>query len=278
MKTARRPILRAPSRLLAFACMGWVAVPHASIARDNELAIRTGQEIGVTVSSYKYDEPSIMSIKANKIGIDYTGTYALRPDWPERSSGWFLRGDLRYASGKGDYDSPTSGSINDRPDWYYEIRGLFGKEYEWDDHTLAPYVGLGYRYLFNDLRGVTSTGNRGYRRESNYYTLPIGIVHRTLLSSSNRLTTTFEYSPLLRGRQVSKLSDSTATLPDISNTQRHGHGLRIGMMLDIGPWSIGPSFVLWRIKDSDPKTLPTRVVAEPANDTYELGIKGAFRF
>ena len=259
--------------VVALACC-LTAAP--ALAQRTDLATRTGNELGVSVSSYKYNEPGFMSIKANKIGFDYSGTYALNSEWPNQSKGWFLRGDARYATGKGDYSSGASGNLNGRTDWYYEIRGLIGKDFDLGSYTLSPYAGLGYRHLYNDLRGVTSTGAAGYRRESDYTTLPIGVTHKMILSNQSQLHTTLEYIQLLRGRQDSKLTDSNPATPDVSLRQHSGYGLRLGTMVKYDTWSVGPILTLWRIKQSDIGGTPP--VAEPKNDTYEFGIKAAYRF
>lgn len=247
-----------------------------ALAQRAELATKTGNEIGVTVSGYKYTEPGLISIKAIKSGFDYSGTYAIGSEWPNRSSGWFGRGDLRFATGKGDYSSDLSGTLNDRPDWYYEVRGLIGKDFYFADYTLSPYAGLGYRYLFNDLRGVSSTGVPGYRRESKYFTLPVGVIHKMNLANQAQLVTTVEYSHLIRGRQEAKLSDSNPATQDVGLTQRSGYGLRLGTMVRFARWSVGPSLILWRIKESD--RINGGLTFEPRNNTYEFGVKVAYNF
>jgi len=273
--------------LTALACC-LTALP--ALAQAADLATKTGNELGVSVSGYKYTEPGNMSIKATKIGFDYSGTYAIGSEWPNHSKGWFVRGDLRYATGKGDYDSGASGSLNARPDWYYEVRGLLGKDFHFGDYTLSPYAGLGYRYLYNDLRGATSTGARGYRRESNYTTLPIGVIHKMGLANQAQLLTTVEYSYLIRGQQDSTFSDlvgfsGVVAAQDARTPQRHGYGLRLGMSYQVAQWSVGPFVHYWNIGVSD-TALVTRAVfgsvtlpvVEPANKTTEYGIRGVYRF
>ena len=259
--------------VMALACC-LTALP--ALAQRAELATRTGNEIGVTASSYKYTEPGNIAIKAAKVGFDYSGTYAIGSEWPNRSDGWFVRGDMRFATGKGDY-SGISGTLNNRPDWYYEIRGLIGKDFRFGDYTLSPYAGLGYRYLFNDLRGVTSTGAGGYRRESNYTTIPVGVTHKMNLSNQAQLLTTAEYSFLARGRQESKLSDANPAIQDVSHTQRSGYGLRLGTMVRFATWSVGPSLILWHIKESD-RASNAPLTVEPRNNTYEIGVKALYHF
>lgn len=256
-------------------------VAGVACAQDNALATKTGQEIGVTLSDYKYSESGV-SVKAAKLGIDYTGTYAV-------SDGWFVQGELRYADGKAKYNG--TGTKTGLPDWYYEIRGLVGKDFSFGDYTLSPYAGLGYRYLFDDFRGTTSTGAAGYRRESNYYTLPIGVNHRTKLSNNAQVLTTIEYDYLIRGRQETKLSDAVGyngitALQDASNPQHKGYGWRLSSMYQVDTWSIGPYLTLWHINDSDKVSVTgtvlgvtgTAQVWEPTNNTTEVGIKASYRF
>ena len=265
--------LRKAMSVTALACC---LTPLPALAQRADLATKTGNEVGVTASSYKYTEPGNMSIKATKIGFDYSGTYAIGSEWPNRSAGWFLRGDLRYATGKGDYSSGASGSLNDRPDWYYEVRGLVGKDFDFGDYTLSPYAGLGYRHLFNDLRGVSSTGARGYRREIDYTTLPVGVIHKMNLANQKQLLTTLEYSRLIRGQVDAKLSDALPATADVSLKQRNGYGLRLGAMVRFATWSVGPSLIWWRIKESDRAN--AGIIFEPSNNTYEFGVKAVYHF
>lgn len=100
---------------------------------------------------------------------------------------WFIRLDGRYANGDADYESSGTGSNDNLTDWYTEIRALFGTDYTLNDFVLAPYSGLGYRYLFNDLRGDSSSGAIGYRRESEYFYLPLGVIQRVALDEGSQL-------------------------------------------------------------------------------------------
>ncbi len=141
-----------------------------------------------------------MSLKGSKLGLDLQTTKVLEDEQ-------FIRGELRYAIGLVDYNSYRTGSATGDPDWYIEARGLVGKDWAANDAVLAAYTGIGYRFLFNDGRGITSTGNWGYRRESSYFYLPIGITHRVALPDQARLVSTLEYDHLLAGKQISRLSD-----------------------------------------------------------------------
>ena len=245
-------------------------------AQDHGLATKMAIDLSATLTHYEYKEPGLATIKGVKVGFDVSGTYVFGSQWPDRNKGWFVRGDLRYATGKTDYSSGISGSIDNLKDWYYEVRGVIGKDFDQGSYVLAPYVGLGYRHLENDLRGVSTTGARGYRRESNYTTLPIGVVHKMKLSSQVQLHTTLEYSHLLRGQQEAKLSDVGLAFTDVSLRQRKGYGLRLGTMAKFDQWSVGPMVSVWRIKASEIGGTPP--VFEPKNNTVEFGIKAAYHF
>ncbi len=218
-----------------------------------------------------------MSLKGSKLGLDLQTTKVLEDEQ-------FIRGELRYAIGLVDYNSYRTGSATGDPDWYIEARGLVGKDWAANDAVLAAYTGIGYRFLFNDGRGITSTGNWGYRRESSYFYLPIGITHRVALPDQARLVSTLEYDHLLAGKQISRLSDGGVGYSDIKNSQTSGHGLKWSIMYEKGYWAIGPYAHYWNIGQSDivpeiKNGLPTgRGLLEPKNNTTEFGLKASQKF
>ena len=210
-----------------------------------------------------------MSSKGMKMGLDLRAATVLQK---ER----FIRGDLRYAFGTVDYNG--SGSAKGELDLYIEIRGLVGRDFQADAAVFSPYTGFGYRYLFNDARGITSTGNWGYRRESNYFYLPIGIIHRMTLDNHARLESTVEYDHLLRGKQISRLSDGGIGYGDVTNTQNSGYGMKLGVMYQKNIWAIGPYAHYWNIGKSDTVNvyqigIPVSAGWEPENNTIEFGLK-----
>lgn len=245
------------------------------------------QEIGLAVSNYKYEEKDLMSLKAVKAGIDYSVKFSL-------ASGWFIKGDARYAYGDADYNSNRTGSADGESDWYTEWRLTSGYDFALDSHTLSPYVGLGYRYLFNDGRGLTSTGHVGYRRESRYVYLPLGLRHTMVLSAQSRLVNTVEYDRLLQGRQRTVLSDTEGyygwlDVGDVTNKQKRGYGVRLSSMYHMRGWSLGPYASYWKIAESEEASnesthsaLPGFVIirywVEPANTTREAGFKVSYTF
>jgi len=203
-----------------------------------------------------------MKLKATKLGLDFSSTYAPGAKWPNMSDAWFYKAQLSYYSGKADYTSPISGNLNNTPHWYYEVRALMGKDIDMGSYMLSPYVGFGYRHLFNNL---------SYDRISNYTTLPLGLTHKVSLADQSQLHTTLEYMHLLSGEQRVKLGNQTFNLD-----QRSGYGIRLDVTRRFSTWSLGPSLTYWHLGQSE-VGYPTPLY-EPKNNTLEIGLKGAYRF
>ncbi|MBI4997147.1 MAG: outer membrane beta-barrel protein [Rhodocyclales bacterium] len=261
-----------------------------AVAAENSTADGISQEIGISASSYKYVEDNFMSLKGPLLGIDYGVRFAV-------SDGGFVKGDVRYSRGKVDYESEGTGTADNNTTWYLETRLLAGYDFALGSHTLGPYTGLGFRYLYHDGRGTTSTGAIGYRRESRYTYLPLGLAHRWTFSEHMKLTTTIEYDYLLEGRQTSELNDGAGqvTTPTgtvvsaqpLKNDQSHGHGWRASVMLQFGNWKMGPYANYWRLSTSEPDdaylvdntgNVWILTGVEPKNKTTEAGFKAHYLF
>lgn len=223
-----------------------------------------------------------MSTKGDKFGIGHAGALPLDGDW-------FIKDDVRFVNGRVDYVG--SGFQAGVPDWYVEARGLLGQDFQFGSAMYSPYVGFGYRYLFNDLRGYSSSGAIGYRRESNYFYIPVGVTHRFALQDSAVLATTVEFDHLLSGRQVTRISDLVGhsgytSAFDIRNAQSSGFGFRADVMYEMDDLAFGPFLTIWRISQSDSVLQPiTRngmtnwyYFSEPENRTSEFGLRMRFRF
>ncbi len=233
---------------------------------------QSGNEFGVSLGSYRYEEPGLMSLQGVKGGFDLRTTKA----YPNRRT--FLRGELRYAGGTVDYTSNGTGSSSGEPDWYIEGRAMIGNDWLLTNAAFSTYVGLGYRFLMNDGRGITSTGAAGYRRTSTYIYLPVGISYRTWLKSGNKIVGTFEYDNLLSGNQFTKLSDTGLGYSDLDSKQNDGYGMKLRLSYVTPRWSVGPYLHYWNIADSEIKSryrygVPDGyVVWEPHNRTMEIGL------
>jgi hypothetical protein len=255
-----------------------LSAPNMACAEPSTLKTQTGNDIGLSLSYYQYQEPGIMSLKGLKIGMDL---HIVKVS--EERDNLIFRGDLRYAFGTVDYSSETTGSASGNPDMYIEARGLVGKDWVIKEAVFSPYAGFGYRFLFNDGRGVSSTGFGGYRRESNYFYLPIGAIYRTALNNQARLESTLEYDLLLAGTQVSSLSDVPG-YSDVTNDQGSGYGLKLSVMYLKNKWVIGPYLHYWNIGESNvvpeiKNGTPTGLgLVEPNNNTVEFGFKVGQQF
>lgn len=237
------------------------------------LATPTGFTLGVQGSDYVYREPTLgVELSGSKLGITASYTKNESREFP------FIRFDVRYADGRLKYEG--SGTMNDVPDKNVETRMVFGKDFfPMGGYSMTPYVGLGYRYLHNDLRGTTSTGALGYRRTSHYTYLPFGLNMRFHPASGWILAPTAEFDVFLGGRQESRLSDTGLGFSDASNGQGKGYGYRASFFIEKGHIAFGPWMHYWRIQKSDLAEIGFGVADyEPKNWTREIGAELRYRF
>ena len=255
--------------LLAVALLA--AVSTTAVAETGEqpdpLLTRRGWEVGGQVSKYQYEEPDFAKLTGERVGA--VGAYTFIN--PNRIYG---RIDGRVSYGALKYEG--SGTMSDVPDWTFEVRAVIGRDYVVSENVaLSPYIGLGYRYLYDDLRGYTSTGAVGYRRYSHYFYAPVGMTLRMRTGDQWVIAPTLEYDAFLGGRQYSKLTDTNLGLSDALNKQRRGRGYRADLMLEKGRWAFGPWLRYWKIKDS---TRTGSGALEPANWTREYGLELRYRY
>jgi hypothetical protein len=241
-------------------------------ARESSLGTRTGLEGAFDFSHYRYEEPSLgMSLDGLKYGFDLDGTYKFS------GSNWFVNGDLRFAYGLSDYSG--SGAQKDNSEYLWDLRSTFGRDFFFSNVGLSPYTGLGYRFLYSDIRGLTDTLAVGYRRESQYVYLPMGVTTRfRLFNNNSRIAVNMEYDQFLFGNQRSFLTDTSLHNQDLENSQDSGYGLRGSVLYESGRWSVGPFFNYWNIDDSDVQCTDTICGLEPANETWEYGLRFGYRF
>jgi hypothetical protein len=235
----------------------------------DRLATRPGFEIGGQLASYDYQEPAFAEIKGNRLGLLGVGTVV--------SGGVFGRLDFRASYGSLDYRG--SGSLSGVPDLILETRAVAGFDWALGGATLSPYAGLGYRYLYNDLNGYSSTGQAGYRRYSNYLYAPVGATLRVGLDANWVLAPTAEYDFFIQGKQKSMLSDVNAAFSNVTNTQNNGYGYRVYLMFERDKLAVGPYLHYWHIQDSDLQPIGGGFSGlEPENFTREYGLELRYRF
>jgi len=258
--------------ILAAALFATIHTPVATQAGQRDaLLTKDGWDLGGQTATYHYEEPDFAKLTGERIGVvgAYAGTDA---------SHFYSRIDGRISYGSLIYEG--SGTQDNNPDWIAEVRAVVGKDYLVSDNVaLSPYVGLGYRYLFADGRGYTSTGAIGYRRYSRYFYVPVGLTLRIRAGDQWVIAPTVEYDAFIGGTQVTKLSDTGLGYADASNKQDDGYGYRVYLMAEHGPWSFGPWLQYWNIKDSDIVPIGFGLGAlEPANWTREYGLEFRYRF
>jgi hypothetical protein len=241
----------------------------AANSEEMHLCTQSDQSIGVGLSNYSYEEPQIMSLKAQKISLSYSNINALNGNKICTPDGWFGGGQLQVVVGNADYQSPISGSLTDTPNWYVNTQFRMGKDIGIGNDVFSPHIGLGFRVLYNDLR--TNDLRQGYRRSSSYFYMPFGLTHKTWLQNTHMLSTTFEYMHLLQGVQRASLSDQNPNAQNVRLKQPRGYGLSIETLLRAKDWSMGPVVSYWKVEQSNVSGVPA--IFEPANATLEIGFR-----
>lgn len=256
---------------LALIC-GAISAPPAFSQNAPALATRGGFEAGGQVSDYRYTEPGV-GVKIDGAQVGLRGAYTVPFE-----EVFFSRLEVRLAYGELRYSG--SGTADDQPNLIFEGRYLLGRDFHpGAGVALTPYSGLAYRYLYNDLRGTSSTGAVGYRRYSQYFYLPLGLSARFRAGDAWVVSPSLEYDVFLGGNQYSKLSDAGFGDPDVRNKQRKGAGYRANLIFNRGPLSFGPWVQFWRIKDSEiVRISATTGALEPENKTREAGLEFNYHF
>jgi Autotransporter beta-domain len=242
-------------------------------------------EAGPEISYFAYEEPHFAETRGFLLGI--AGSFTYHDSLMFKAEGRFSYGSLYYTS-------PVSGTMENRPDYIWEFRGLGGYDFSLQQGSiLTPYIGIGYRYLNDNSAGkVTSVGDLGYERESNYYYSPVGVKFNTNSKTGWSTETTAEYDIFWRGKQVSHLGDAIPGINDVDNSQKRGYGLRgsVAFKTKAGDldYAIEPFIRYWNIKDSEPALVfdATTLLCgatvceglEPANHSTEYGINFLVRF
>jgi hypothetical protein len=242
----------------------------AAVAQRDPLATRGGWEIGLQGSTYEYEEPNFALLEGERFGA--TGTVTLLGQEYLHS-----RIEARYSYAELDYTG--SGTLRDAPDHLFELRAIAGRDYRAGGVVWVPYAGLGYRFLYNDIRGITSTGQIGYRRKSRYYYVPLGVALRIPMGESWVMVPQLEYDAFANGKQRSYLGDTGLGLRNVTNKQNDGWGARAQLAFENRRWAIAIWTQYWDIKDSEIQPVGLGLIGlEPANTTRESGVELRYRF
>jgi hypothetical protein len=235
--------------------------------------------LGAEISNIKYKEPN-MEEKGMMYGV--VGSYAYHINKV------MLKAEGKLAYGQEDYDGVTWGgtplTLSGIPAYMLELRGLLGYDFTVKAITITPNLGIGYRWLQDNSQNKYSAG---YKRESNYFYIPISMEAVANLGSGWSLGANVEYDRFLWGIQKTYLSDVDPGNNDIENRQTSGYGFRgsisIAKKYEKVGFIIEPYIRYWNINDSEiePITYYGTIVnygIEPNNTSTEIGCKLAVTF
>jgi hypothetical protein len=255
----------------------WVASVSAQ-TQTSPLLEEKAFEAGLDVSYLTYNEPNVKT-KGMMYGL--TGSYTYH-------NNVMLKAELRAAYGGVEWNGTTlsgtrvtaSNSLN----LLGELRGLGGYDFPvLASSVLTPYLGIGLRYLNNDVLP------KPYERESYYIYSPLGVAFVTALGKGWFLGETAEYDYFWWGYQTSHPMDALPGLTgDIVVHQKNGYGLRGSVALEKKygqvAFKVGPYVNYWKVERLNPQTLPYAgsptgfVWQEPGNNSIEAGIRLIVKF
>ncbi len=277
--------------------------------------------ISYEIEDYQYREPGLMKVKSQPkqgASIVYTRRGLRSLDGDVSDDNTFASIEFRYMTGSGKYiggtvsydyethvETVTPFTYDGIDDYYMELGLRLGKVYnlgqEWD---IWPYFGGAWRHLTNHLE---QSGPGGYKRESTYWTLPLGFNVRYHQDPFDHeygwnVTLNAEFDWLLKGIQysgpmpnaVTDIYDNTYNLSGNSNRQNEGYGVRGSIKVEKSLGKVGvfiePFARYWHIQNStigyklieNPDGTPTPYYIdgyyEPTNRTYEYGCKVGITF
>jgi hypothetical protein len=234
-------------------------------------------EVGPEISYIRYKEPSIKD-KGTMYGIG--GSYAYHNYIMLKAEGKFAYGQLDYEGST--WENNKLLTVNGIPNYMLEFRGLLGYDFAANIFAVTPYLGFGYRWLNDNMQEKSPSG---YKRESNYLYLPIGLEVVANLGNGWFWGADVEYDFFLWGEQKSFLSDNNPKNNDIENKQKKGYGVRGSMPITKKGEKVGfviePYVKYWNIDDSDYQSYTSsknKYAYEPKNNSTEIGCKLAIMF
>ena len=170
-----------------------------------------------------------------------------------------------------------SGMANNIHDFMAEPRFWVGKDFRFSQSRITPYLGFGYRHLYDNFGRIEG----GYDRTSHYLYVPVGF--ELAFPALNQWHALFnpEFDIFIHGWQDSKLAQADIRLPNFTNHQNSGYGARGSIKLwkqfNNFTFSITPYVRYWNIRQSETVTKQKDLIIvtaeEPANNSLEIGSK-----
>jgi len=261
-----------------------VVLSLSALAQSKEMSGRPDEEDGVVsilipdsgftakagLRSFTYEESSV--------DVEISGPMlAIGLGYQHYTADYFLGLETEWSGGRLEYNGSTwegQSITRDSDDWIFEARGLAGINIITTPVAVYVFVGLGHRYWNNQIEGAGA-----YEREVQYLYSPLGVKVFGRLAENWRWGVEAECDLLLGGRVKSHLSDASDTLPDVTNEQDLGYGLRLSIPFT---WRFhegkelmfGPHIGYWDIDKSD----VSQGFYEPANTTVVFGIQATLTF
>lgn len=212
-----------------------------------------------------YREP-LMQLRGPEIGLGVQ--WAASPSLVLEAQWW---------GGQQRYSSPQSGTLSGVANHEFRTLALY-RLGDADAWLPNPQLGLAGHFVYNDLRGQTSTQSQGYERLSQQLWLPLR------WSSSlpwpqlgPQASLQWELAWLLRGRQTSRLSQASPHYTDAHNTQRRGLYMQLSAVQDRAEAHAEPYLRVTHVGRSDLQTLSSgQRVYEPSNTRVQVGVNWAW--
>ncbi|MCB9072751.1 MAG: hypothetical protein H6623_03950 [Bdellovibrionaceae bacterium] len=247
---------------------------HAFSLDNDTLFAQTHHKFGLSLDSWKYEEPGIMQDSGFLSGAEYNFRAALPPLIYVEAAAEFLYGQTTYKGSSLVGNIPLSFPST-------SIIGMGQLYVGWivplpSGVTFIPKVGALYRLLidFND----PSTSD--YQRDQSYFSIPIGgdvlvSLDSGYMSAGAVFTTSFS------GKNKTHLSQVGGN-KDLNLTQNSGRGLLANISYFYTqarfPWYISIVYNEWHIEPSSTEvaTIPnvgTKTFIEPKNQTHAFGVR-----
>jgi hypothetical protein len=240
----------------------------------------TGFSINAEGYYYEFDEPGIdrQSGPYGRVGASYTGKYL----------DTFWTADLRLGGGTTNFSSNGSGTISGIPEYSSELRLLATRDFAISPTIIVqPFMGLGYRVLFDNAAGDTTSGGlAAVDRVTQYLYWPVGLGF-SFPYGSVTFKPSFEYDFLIDGDVISYTAGVGGITNNLNNNLSSGSGYRIHLDTEVqttnGKLTFGPFLRYWslRVSDLSPIDAAGQTVAfgfEPISHTWEAGFGASLTF
>ncbi|MFH0879313.1 MAG: hypothetical protein V2A34_06335 [Lentisphaerota bacterium] len=245
--------------------LGWSVGPAG--------AVESSYQVGPEIEYFKYKEPGVMDESGFMYGLFGAGTFVHEDVWVGRAFMSYVQADLDYDGALSD-GTPLKMST---PNKVFNLRGTAGYKFPLITYEPMPFVGLGYRYLVDDM-----PGQGGYKRQQHYFYIPLGVEGRYEMGNAWVLLPKVEADWLIIGKNNSG---------GLVFTQKTGFGIRLSVEAMSPDFFIGshnftasvePFFQYWNVDASDWQDGEISGVQgtyhEPDNSSYTAGLRASIVF